>query len=95
MERAKKELKTTLSAYGMGGTDLMFEQERSLKMCLPTLYRDLEKEFGLPIPMMTTASSFPFIFQTLQDDGDAMILLVVFCFLTYGKELVKEIIQMQ
>ena len=37
MERAKKELKTTLSAYGMGGTDLMFEQERSLKMCLPTL----------------------------------------------------------
>lgn len=74
MERAKKELKTTLSAYGMGGTDLMFEQERSLKMCLPTLYRDLEKEFGLPIPMMTTASSFPFIFQTLQDDGDAMMI---------------------
>ena len=74
MERAKKELKTTLSAYGMGGTDLMFEQERSLKMCMPTLYRDLEKEFGLPIPMMTTASSFPFIFQTLQDDGDAMMI---------------------
>ena len=74
LKRAKKELKTTLSAYGMGGTDLMFEQERSLKMCLPTLYRDLEKEFGLPIPMMTTASSFPFIFQTLQDDGDAMMI---------------------
>ena len=74
MEKAKKELKTTLSAYGIGGTDLMFEQERSLKMCLPTLYKELEKDFGLPIPMMTTASTFPFIFQTLQDDGDSMML---------------------
>lgn len=74
MEKAKKELKATLSAYGMGGSDLMFEQERSLKMCLPTMYRNLEKDFGLPIPVLTTASSFPFIFQTLQDDGDSIML---------------------
>lgn len=74
LERTKKELKNTLSAYGMGGADLMFEQERSLKMCLPTMYRELEKEFGLPIPIMTTASSFPFIFQNLQDNGDSMML---------------------
>lgn len=74
MEKAKKELKATLSAYGLGGADLMFEQERSLKMCLPTMYRDLEKQYGLPIPMMTVASSFPFIFQNLQDDGDAIML---------------------
>ena len=74
MEKAKKELKATLSAYGLGGADLMFEQERSLKMCLPTMYRDLEKQYGLPIPMMTVASSFPFIFQSLQDDGDAIML---------------------
>lgn len=74
MEKAKKELKATLSAYGLGGAYLMFEQERSLKMCLPTMYRDLEKQYGLPIPMMTVASSFPFIFQNLQDDGDAIML---------------------
>ena len=74
MEKAKKELKATLSAYGLGGADLMFEQERSLKMCLPTMYCDLEKQYGLPIPMMTVASSFPFIFQNLQDDGDAIML---------------------
>ncbi len=74
MEKAKKELKSTLSAYGLGGADLMFEQERSLKMCLPTMYSDLEKQYGLPIPMMTTASSFPFIFQNLQDEGDAIML---------------------
>ncbi len=74
MEKTKKELKSTLSAYGLGGADLMFEQERSLKMCLPTMYSYLEKQYGLPIPMMTTASSFPFIFQNLQDDGDAIML---------------------
>lgn len=74
MEKTKKELKSTLSAYGLGGADLMFEQERSLKMCLPYMYNDLEKQYGLPIPMMTIASSFPFIFQNLQDDGDAIML---------------------
>ena len=74
MEKAKKELKATLSAYGLNGADLMFEQERSLKMCLPTMYSDLEKQYGLSIPMMTTASTFPFIFQNLQDDGDAIML---------------------
>lgn len=74
MEKAKKELKNTLSAYSMSGSDLMFEQERSLKMCLPTMYKDMEKEFGLPIPMMTTASTFPFVFQNLQDDGDSMMI---------------------
>lgn len=74
MEKAKKELKSTLSAYGLGGTELMFEQERSLKMCLPTMYSELEKQYGLPIPMMTTASSFPFIFQNLQDGEDAIML---------------------
>lgn len=74
LEKTKKELKSTLSAYGLGGTDLMFEQERSLKMCLPTMYIDLEKQFGLPVPMMTIASSFPFIFQSLQDEKDAIVL---------------------
>ena len=74
MEKAKKELKATLSAYGLNGADLMFEQERSLKMCLPNMYSDLEKQYGLSIPMMTTASTFPCIFQNLQDDGDAIML---------------------
>lgn len=74
LERVKKELKATLSSYGLGGADLMFEQERSLKMCLPTIYNDLEKQYGLPVPMMTIASAFPFIFRHLQDENDAIIL---------------------
>lgn len=74
MEKARKELKTTLSSYGLYGTNLMFEQERGLKMCLPTMYTDFEKQFGIDVPMLTTASTFPFIFQNLQDDGDSLIL---------------------
>ena len=74
LDKTKKELKNTLSAYGMSGADLMFDQERSLKMCLPTMYKELEKDFGLPIPMLTASASFPFIFQNLQDDGDSMMI---------------------
>lgn len=78
LNKTKKELKSTLSAYGMYGADLMFEQYRSLKMCLPTMYKELEKQYGLPIPMLTTSASFPFIFQNLQDNGDALNLGVDF-----------------
>lgn len=74
LEEVKKRLKSALSSISIGGSDLMFEQERSLKMCLPTMYNDLEKQYGLPVPLSVIASSFPFIFQTLQDDGDAIVI---------------------
>lgn len=72
--RTKKELKATLNAYGFNGDALMFEQERAFKMCLPAMYNDLEQQFGLPVPMLTFAASFPFLYQNLQDDGDAIVL---------------------
>ncbi|MBO5530824.1 MAG: DUF87 domain-containing protein [Bacilli bacterium] len=74
MQRTMKELKSTLSAYGLDGSNLMFDQEKSLKMCMPTMYKELEKNYGLPIPMQTLASSFPFVFQNLQDNGDSMYI---------------------
>ena len=74
LNKTKKELKNTLSSYGMDGVELMFDQEKSFKMCLPTMYKELEKDFGLPIPVMTTSASFPFIFQNLQDENDSMML---------------------
>lgn len=74
LDKAKKELKKTLASYSLGSADLMFEQERSLKMCLPMVYTDLEKQYGLEMPILATASSFPFIYQNLQDSGDSIIL---------------------
>lgn len=74
LDKTKKELKNTLASYSLGSADLMFEQERSLKMCLPMVYTDLEKQYGLEMPILATASSFPFIYQNLQDSGDSLIL---------------------
>ena len=74
LDKTKKELKNTLASYSLGSADLMFEQERSLKMCLPMVYTDLEKQYGLEMPIVATASSFPFIYQNLQDSGDSIIL---------------------
>lgn len=74
LEAVKKEVKSTLVSYGLSGADLMFEQERSLKMCFPNMYIDLDKQYGLTMPIMTVSSSFPFIFQNLQDDNDSLVL---------------------
>lgn len=74
LDKTKKELKNTLASYSLGSADLIFEQERSLKMCLPMVYTDLEKQYGLEMPILATASSFPFIYQNLQDSGDSIIL---------------------
>ena len=74
LEAVKKELKATLISYGLSGADLMFEQERSLKMCFPNMYIDLDKQYGLTMPIMTLSASFPFIFQNLQDDNDSLVL---------------------
>ena len=74
LNQCVKQLKDTLSSNALYGTDLLFEQERCLKMCLPTMYNDLEKQYGLDIPMLSMASSFPFTFQNLQDDGDSLVL---------------------
>lgn len=74
LDKTKKELKNTLASYSLGSADLMFEQERSLKMCLPMVYTDLEKQYGLEMPILANASSFPFIYQNLQDSGDSIIL---------------------
>lgn len=74
LDHVKKELSNILTSYGLGGSALMFEQERSLKMCFPTSYHELENQFGLPLPLLTLSSAFPFIFHNLQDEGDAIAL---------------------
>lgn len=74
LERVKKQLKATLNSYGIIGETLIFEQEQAYKMCLPTLEKSLEKQYGRIIPMLSIASSFPYIFQTLQDDKNSMVI---------------------
>lgn len=74
LERVKRQVKATLNSYGIIGETLIFEQEQAYKMCLPTLERSLENQYGRVIPMLSIASGFPFIFQTLQDDKNSMVI---------------------
>lgn len=74
LTKLKGEVKNNLISVNLNGVDLMFEQEKGLKACLPLVDDSLIKDFGLPIPITTLAASFPFVYETLQDDKDSIVL---------------------
>lgn len=69
-----KEIKSALSSLNLRGSQLIFEQEQGFKTCLPTLDMPLQDTFGLPMPATTVAASFPFVFESIQDNGNSIIL---------------------
>ena len=53
---------------------LRFEQEKVLKSMLPIFPKtrevvDLEARIGTPIPSPTIAAMYPFIFDSIKDEG--------------------------
>ena len=74
LQKRIKEIKSALSSLNLRGSQLIFEQEQGLKTCLPTLDMPLQENFGLPMPTTTVAASFPFVFESIQDDGNSIIL---------------------
>ncbi len=74
LTKLKEEVKNNLISVNLNGVDLMFEQKKGLKACLPLVDDSLIKDFGLPIPITTLAASFPFVYETLQDDKDSIVL---------------------
>ncbi len=74
LQKRIKEIKSALSSLNLRGSQLIFEQEDGLKTSLPTLEMPLQNNFGLPIPTTTVAASFPFVFESVQDDGNSIIL---------------------
>ena len=69
-----KEVKSALNSLNLRGSQLIFEQEQGLKTCIPSLDMSLQDNFGLPMPTTTVAASFPFVFESIQDDGNSIIL---------------------
>lgn len=69
-----KEIKSALSSLNLRGSQLIFEQEQGFKTSLPTLDMPLQDSFGLPMPATTVAASFPFVFESIQDSGNSIIL---------------------
>ena len=73
------EVKSYLNALGMSGVSLMFEQEKVLKSIVPIFGKqDIETRIGTPIPSITVAAMFPFVFDSIKDPGNACLLGIDF-----------------
>ena len=68
-----------LDAMGMRAIPIPFEQEQALKSMIPIFKKqDIERRIGTPIPSITIAAMYPFIFDSVKDPGDSALLGVDF-----------------
>ena len=75
LERKKVQVKNYLDAMGMRGIVLRFEQEKVLQSMLPIFEAsDIEERVGTPIPSVTIAAMYPFIFDSIKDPGLSCLL---------------------
>ncbi len=79
LEKRKLQIKSVLEAMEMRAIPLRFEQEKVLKSCLPIFDKqDIEDRIGTPIPSPTLAAMYPFIFDSIKDQGLSCLLGVDF-----------------
>ena len=79
LDSKKLSLKNYLDAMQMRAIPLRFEQERVLKSMLPIFEKqEIENRIGTPMPSSTMAAMYPFIFDSIKDDGLATLLGVDF-----------------
>ena len=75
LEKKKVEVKNYLDAMGMKGVILRFEQEKILKSMLPIFEpNDIEERIGTPIPSVSIAAMYPFVFDSIKDPGLSCLL---------------------
>ena len=79
LENKKMLVRNYLDALGMRGISLMFEQEKVLKSIIPIFPKqDVEERVGSPIPSVTIAAMYPFIFDSIKDPGNSTLFGVDF-----------------
>lgn len=79
LEMKKVNVKNYLDAMELRAVSLRFEQEKVLKSILPIFPKqDVEDRIGTPIPSVTIAAMYPFIFDTIKDPGLSTLLGVDF-----------------
>ena len=79
LELKKVNVKNYLEAMELRAVALRFEQEKVLKSMLPIFPKqDLEDRVGTPIPSVTIAAMYPFIFDSIKDPGLSALLGVDF-----------------
>lgn len=79
LESKKLALRNYLDAMEMRAIPLRFEQERVLKSMMPIFdSQEIEQRIGTPMPSSTMAAMYPFIFDSIKDDGLSTLLGVDF-----------------
>ena len=75
LELKKIQVRSYLDALGMRAVSLMFEQEKTLKSIIPIFPpQDIEQRIGTPIPSVTVAAMYPFVFDSIKDPGNSTLL---------------------
>ena len=79
LETKKLNLKTYLDSMEIVAVPLRFEQERVLKSMLPIFDKQaIEDRVGTIMPSPTMATMYPFIFDSLKDEGLSTLLGIEF-----------------
>ena len=79
LDNKKIQVKTYLDSIGIKAIALMFEQEKALKSIVPLFPKqDIEDRIGTPMPSVTMAAMYPFIFDSIKDPGLSTLLGVDF-----------------
>ena len=79
LENRKLNLKTYLDSMEMVAIPLRFEQEMILKSILPVFDKQpIENRIGSILPSTTISGMYPFIFDSVKDDGLSTLLGVEF-----------------
>lgn len=79
LENKKLNLKTYLDSMEMVAIPLRFEQQRVFKSMLPIFEKtSIEDRIGTIMPSSTMATMYPFIFDSLKDEGLSTLLGIEF-----------------
>lgn len=79
LENQKINIRSYLDSMELRGFALRFEQEKILKSMLPIFPKqEIEDRIGIPIPSVTLAGMYPFIFDSIKDPGLSTLLGVDF-----------------
>ena len=79
LELKKTNVRNYLDAMELRALPLRFEQEKILKSILPIFpSQEIEQRIGTPIPSVTIAAMYPFIFDSIKDPGLSCLLGVDF-----------------
>ena len=79
LENRKVNVKNYLDSMDLRAVSLRFEQENILKSILPVFPKQrVEERIGTPIPSMTVAAMYPFVFDSIKDPGLANLIGVDF-----------------